>query len=155
MEGWITNRHKDLMAVIDRFIILTVVIVSQLYTYVKTHDSRPWPDSSVACNIVPIHQGCPLRAHTRVHQWIYEWVEWQIDVSLSLSQINKQKNFKLTLADVASGLSPGLWTKGSPVRFPIRAHDWVAGQVRSPVGGAWEATTHWCFSPFLPPFPSV
>ena len=24
-------------------------------------------------------------------------------------------------------------------------------QARSPVGGAWEATTHWCFSPFLSP----
>ena len=22
---------------------------------------------------------------------------------------------------------------------------------RSPVGGAWEATTHWCFSPLCPP----
>ena len=24
-------------------------------------------------------------------------------------------------------------------------------QARSPVGGVWEATTHWCFSPSLPP----
>ena len=24
-------------------------------------------------------------------------------------------------------------------------------QARSPVGGAWEATMHWCFSPFLSP----
>ena len=29
-------------------------------------------------------------------------------------------------------------------------------QARSPVGGAREATTHWCFSPSLsPPFPSL
>ena len=30
-------------------------------------------------------------------------------------------------------------------------------QARSPEGGAWEATTHWCFSPslFLPPIPSL
>ena len=28
-------------------------------------------------------------------------------------------------------------------------------QARSSVGGAWEVTTHWCFSPFLPPFPSL
>ena len=28
-----------------------------------------------------------------------------------------------------SGLSAGLWIKGSPVRFPVRAHAWVAGQV--------------------------
>ena len=24
-------------------------------------------------------------------------------------------------------------------------------QAGSPVGGVWEATAHWCFSPFLPP----
>ena len=45
------------------------------------------------------------------------------------------------------GLSTGLETKGSPVWFPVRAHAWVAGQV--PRGGAWEAATHWCFSPSL------
>ena len=32
-----------------------------------------------------------------------------------------------------SGLSAGLWTKGSLVRFPVRAHASVAGQV--PSGG--------------------
>ena len=30
-----------------------------------------------------------------------------------------------------SGLSEGLITKRSPVRFPVRAHAWVAGQVPS------------------------
>ena len=30
-----------------------------------------------------------------------------------------------------SGLSAGLQTKGSPVRFPVRAHAWDAGQVPS------------------------
>ena len=34
--------------------------------------------------------------------------------------------------DPQSGRMPGLWA-------------------RSPVGGAWEATTHWCFSPSLSP----
>ena len=46
-----------------------------------------------------------------------------------------------------SGLSAGLQTKGSPVRFPVRAHAWVAGQV--PSEGVWEATTQWCFSASL------
>ena len=46
-----------------------------------------------------------------------------------------------------SGLIAGLWTKGSLVRFPVRAHTWVVGQV--PGGGSWEATTHWCFPPSL------
>ena len=49
-----------------------------------------------------------------------------------------------------SGLRTGPWTKGLLVWFPVRAHACVAGQVRSPVGGTWEATTHWCFSPSYP-----
>ena len=32
---------------------------------------------------------------------------------------------------VSVDLSAGLQTKGSPVRFPVRAHAWVAGQVPS------------------------
>ena len=28
-----------------------------------------------------------------------------------------------------SGLSTGLRTKASPVQFPVKAHDWVAGWV--------------------------
>ena len=39
-----------------------------------------------------------------------------------------------------SGLSAGLQTKGSLVRFSVRACAWVAGQV--PEGTAQEATTH-------------
>ena len=50
------------------------------------------------------------------------------------------------LAGVAQWI--GLRTKGLLVWFPVRAHAWVADQV--PVGGVWEATTHWCFSPSLP-----
>ena len=38
-----------------------------------------------------------------------------------------------------SGLSASLWTKGSPIRFLVRSHPWVTGQV--PSGGAGEATT--------------
>ena len=37
----------------------------------------------------------------------------------------------LALAGVAHGLSTGLQTKGLPVRFPVRAHAWVVGQVPS------------------------
>ena len=35
------------------------------------------------------------------------------------------------LASAAQWIERGLWTKGSPVRFPVRAHAWVAGQVPS------------------------
>ena len=38
---------------------------------------------------------------------------------------------KMALAGVAHGLNAGLQTKGSLVRFPIRAHAWVAGQTPS------------------------
>ena len=37
-----------------------------------------------------------------------------------------------------SGLSASLWTERSLVRFPVRAHAWVAGQVRE--------ATNWCIS---------
>ena len=40
------------------------------------------------------------------------------------------KNFLLWLVWL-SGLSAGLQTKASPVRFPVRAHAWVVGQVPS------------------------
>ena len=39
-----------------------------------------------------------------------------------------------------SGLSAGLQTKGSWVRFPVRAHAWVVGQV--PSEGALERQPH-------------
>ena len=35
-----------------------------------------------------------------------------------------------------SGLSAGQRIKGSLVRFPVRAHAWVAGQIWPPVEGA-------------------
>ena len=34
-----------------------------------------------------------------------------------------------------SVLRAGLQTKGSPLRFPVRAHAWVAGRVASGGGG--------------------
>ena len=44
---------------------------------------------------------------------------------------------------------PGLWTKGSLVRFPVRAHAWVAGQV---LGWGHVRGNHTLM--FLLPFPS-
>ena len=38
----------------------------------------------------------------------------------------------------------GSWFKSQSEHMP-------GSQARSPVGGAWEATTHWCFSPSLSP----
>ena len=42
-----------------------------------------------------------------------------------------------------SGLSAGLWTKGQPVQFPVRAHAWVAGQV--PSRGQARGNHTWMF----------
>ena len=44
--------------------------------------------------------------------------------------LKKKKNH---LAGVAQWIERGLQSKGLPVRFPVRAHVWVAGQV--PSGG--------------------
>ena len=51
-----------------------------------------------------------------------------------------------------SGLSASLQTKGSPVRFPVRTHTWVAGQAPSwgGVGGSY-ALVFLSLSFFLPP----
>ena len=43
------------------------------------------------------------------------------------------KKLKIALAGVAQWIECRLQTKGSPVRFPVRAHAWVSGQV--PGGG--------------------
>ena len=53
-----------------------------------------------------------------------------------------------------SGLSAGLRTKGSPVRFPVRTHAWVVGQVPSR-GCARGNHTLTFLSLFLLPFPSL
>ena len=57
-----------------------------------------------------------------------------------------------------SGLSTALWTKGSPVPFPVRAHAWVVGQACSRGrSSGWEKhQPHIDVSLlFLPPFPSL
>ena len=51
-----------------------------------------------------------------------------------------------------SGLSASLRTKGSPLRFPVRAHAWVAGQV--PSGGCMRGNHTLMFLSLSFPFPS-
>ena len=46
------------------------------------------------------------------------------------SYIKKKMKKQLWLVWL-SGLSMGLWTKGPPTGFPVRAHAWVVGQVSS------------------------
>ena len=65
------------------------------------------------------------------------------------------KEIKIALASVAQWMEHRLQTKGSPVRFPVRAYAWVAGQV--PSGGPQKRQPHSDVSLllFLPPFPSL
>ena len=53
-------------------------------------------------------------------------------IKFEIEKLKKQTN-KKHLAGVAQWIEHGLRTKGSLVRFPVRAHAWVAGQV--PSGG--------------------
>ena len=58
------------------------------------------------------------------------------------------------VAGVAQWIECGLQTKGSLVRFPVRAHAWVAGQV--PSGGHMTGNHTLMFlSLFLSPFHSL
>ena len=50
-----------------------------------------------------------------------------------------------------SGLSTDLWTKGSLVQFPVRAHAWVMGQVPS---RGHMRSKHALMFPSLSPLPS-
>ena len=77
---------------------------------------------------------------------ILEWVKREY---LGIFTLNLIYNLVFPWLVWLSGLSTSLWTEGLLVWFPVRAHAWVAGQV--PSGGAWEATTHWHFSPSLSP----
>ena len=58
-----------------------------------------------------------------------------IFIHFNLIYLGKRLSTKgiLTLAGVAQWTECGLWTKRSPVQFPVRAHAWVVGQV--PSGG--------------------
>ena len=62
------------------------------------------------------------------------------------------KSFIFALAGVAQ------WIECWPVNKRVTGFSSQSGHMpgfgaRSPIGGAWEATTHWCFSPSL--FPSL
>ena len=52
-----------------------------------------------------------------------------------------------------SGLSPGLQTEGSPVRFPVRAHVWIVGQVPSGFHEGGKHTFMFLFLSFSFPSP--
>ena len=83
---------------------------------------------------------------------LINWATLKIVYFFYLSAKGNMKNY--ALAGVAQWIE--CWpVKGLPVRFPVRAHVWVLGQV--PGGGARGRQTHSDVSLplFLCPFPSV
>ena len=57
----------------------------------------------------------------------------------------------LALAGVAQWIEHRLQTKGLPVRFPVKAHAWVEGQVHS--GSHMRGNHTLIFLPLYPPLP--
>ena len=64
------------------------------------------------------------------------------------------KSISIALVGVAQWIERGLWTKGSLVRFLVRSHTWIVGQVPSEVHVRGNHTLMF-LSLFLPPFPSL
>ena len=72
---------------------------------------------------------------------------------LQLTLARHIQNASRTLAGVAQWIERGLQTTGLPVRFPVRAHAWIAGQV--PSGGHMRGNHTSIFLSLFPPFPSL
>ena len=83
------------------------------------------------------------------------WAEKGLAIFLSLTtDWGCPKTFGAPWLVWFSGLSADLWTKGSPVRFPVRAHAWVVGQI--PRWGRIKGNhALMFFFLFLPLFPSL
>ena len=93
--------------------------------------------------LLPQSKRSLVRFLIRAHAWVAGLIPGQgkrqaIDVSLSLPlprnlplSLKKKKEKKRSWLLWLSELSSDLQTKGSPVRFPVRAHAWVVGQVPS------------------------
>ena len=78
---------------------------------------------------------CRCFSHTLMFLYLSIFLLSTLSKKINKGLFNK-KQYKLPWLVWLSGLSTGLWTRGSPVRFPVRAHAWVAGR---------EAA-HQCFS---------
>ena len=86
----------------------------------------------------------------RCTQRVTEHDMQNMETMLELKRFNKIPT--AALAGVAQCMSADLKTEGSPVRFPVRAHAWVAGQV--PSRGRTRGNHTLMFLPFSFSFPS-
>ena len=75
-------------------------------------------------------QSCPSNGQN-LFTYLYVIIRWQHSKPspyLPICSLVLNNGFLSWLVWL-SGLISGLWTKGSPNRFPIRAHAWIVGQV--------------------------
>ena len=68
-----------------------------------------------------------------INKFLFDHIMEHTTVTMNKLQLLNQKDEFQPWLVWLSGLSAGLQNKGSLVRFPVRAHAWVAGQV--PSGG--------------------
>ena len=80
----------------------------------------------------------------------YRYGLGKLEFSVREKVIKKLNN---ALAGVAQWIERRLWTKGSPARFPVRAHAWVGGQVPSGGHGRGNHTLMFLSLSFSFPFP--
>ena len=122
------------------------------------HSPHPSPDPThkpflIYLSGYPDSPGFYISPHTKQHS-TKTFMMSRTDSSLD-RYVAGQTSFKETWLQPwlvwLSGMSTSLWTKRSPIQFPVRAHSWVVGQV--PSWGTCErqlinvSLTHWCFSP--------
>ena len=96
-----------------------------------------------------------IRNKSSLYADVFTRIVWAIGRQSCYHRENLLKKHQGAWLMRLSWLGVVLQSKGSLVRFPVRAYAWVAGLV--PGGGAQErqpidvSFSHWCFSPSLSP----
>ena len=138
---------------------MLIRIVPNRVTIFNAGLACPWPQGEVnnvslenrrvphQCSKLYYERLLPI--HSFTHQYIYQASILGQVLHQELNIQQQVKNKTSALAGVAQWLSAGLWTKGSLV--DSQSGHTPGLRARSPVGNVQEATTHWCFSPFLSP----
>ena len=108
---------------------------SFLFGLVFRHITVSWIWNLPWCSGWPPSHGCIGREMCSLHHT----VALKCEEACSPQQGSVFVNFPFVFKRICilpwllwlSGLSAGVWTKGSPVQFPVRASAWVVGQVLS------------------------
>ena len=123
-----------------------------------------WESSTSYVTVITILQARYYKFQNPRYWWGNFWIlkakccqrKRGVEIGKDLIQVLRQReNFETVVALPwliwLSGLSTVLWTKGSLVRFPVRAHAWVVGQV--PGRGCSRGDHTLVFPPSLSPSP--